>query len=592
MTVTVRAAINGSPLAPVRAGRPLARALAVAAGLVLVAWPMALGAAAPAPKEETAEPGTSLVGNYLAGLHAQLRRDAGAAARFYGAALKLAPEEPDLLRRAFVLSVQDGRIKDAVPIAQRIVAFGTKDGLAPVVLAVDDIKAKRYAGAAKRLTERPDDGINAFLGPLLTAWAHVGEGKIEDALAALKPIEAPDKAPELHNLHAALINDYAGRTAEAEALYLRVIGGDAWLSLRVTQLLGGLYERGGRADKAKERYRKYLQDHPGSQAFDDDLARVEAAGAPEAKLKTAQAGAAEALLSVAISRRRPNAAETALILGRLALYLRPEFPLVQYLVGEILESQERYEDANATYAAIPRASPFSWMARLKLSANLNRIDRAEEAIQQMQAMAKEKPDKPGPLISVGDILRGRQRFEEATAAYDQALQRIPALERQHWSLLYARGIALERSKKWERAEADFLKALEFEPEQPHVLNYLGYSWVEKGMHLDRAKAMIHRAVELRPSDGYIVDSLGWVYYQLGDYEKAVKELERAVELRPEDPVINDHLGDAYWKVGRRLEARFQWQRSLTLNPEPELVSAIAVKLERGLAGQAKTGGDG
>jgi Flp pilus assembly protein TadD len=166
--------------------------------------------------------------------------------------------------------------------------------------------------------------------------------------------------------------------------------------------------------------------------------------------------------------------------------------------------------------------------------------------------------------------------------------RIGELERRHWSLLYARGIALERSKKWNRAEADFLRALEFEPEQPYVLNYLGYSWVEKGINLKKALAMIRKAVELRPNDGYIVDSLGWGLYQLGKMDEAVRELERAVELRAEDPIINDHLGDAYWQVGRRQEARFQWSRALSLDPDPELIGVIQAKLKKGMAKTANT----
>jgi Flp pilus assembly protein TadD len=162
------------------------------------------------------------------------------------------------------------------------------------------------------------------------------------------------------------------------------------------------------------------------------------------------------------------------------------------------------------------------------------------------------------------------------------VQRIGKVESYHWSVFYSRGIALERSKQWKRAETDFLKALDLEPKQPYVLNYLGYSWVDQGLNLDRAQKMIEQAVELRPNDGYIVDSLGWAHYRLGRYEEAVKELERAVELRPEDPVINDHLGDAYWKVGRRLEARFQWLRARSLNPETDVLAGIEKKLKEGL----------
>jgi len=158
--------------------------------------------------------------------------------------------------------------------------------------------------------------------------------------------------------------------------------------------------------------------------------------------------------------------------------------------------------------------------------------------------------------------------------------------------LYARGISLEQTKQWPRAEADFLKALEFRPDQPYVLNYLGYSWVDQGLNLDKARGMIKKAVSLRPNDGYIVDSLGWAHYRLGEYADAVRELERAAELRPEDPVINDHLGDAYWRVGRQTEARFQWLRALGLEPKPGLAAILKEKIKSGLKAKNKTGGDG
>ena len=197
-------------------------------------------------------------------------------------------------------------------------------------------------------------------------------------------------------------------------------------------------------------------------------------------------------------------------------------------------------------------------------------------------MAEEAPERSDALIAMGDLLRGKDRFAEAESAYTRAIQRLPKIERSDWRLLYARGITYERTKRWPQAEADLLKALELEPDQPFVLNYLGYSWVDQGLNLDRAKAMLHRAVELRPDDGFIVDSLGWAYYRLGENDKAVTYLERAVELEPGDPVLNDHLGDVYWRVGRQREARFQWQRALTFKPEPDAVAAIQAKLANGL----------
>lgn len=251
-------------------------------------------------------------------------------------------------------------------------------------------------------------------------------------------------------------------------------------------------------------------------------------------------------------------------------------------MGDLLEADKRLKDANRIYGAIAKDSPFHWTGRLRAAANLAELQETDGAIAILEDMARERTDQHEPLVQIADILRQRERFAESAAAMERAVARLPTIERRHWAIFYGRGIAYERSKQWPKAEADFLKALELEPNQPLVLNYLGYSWVEQGKNLDQARRMIEKAVELRPADGYIVDSLGWVLYRLGDMNGAVTKLERAIELRPDDPVINDHLGDAYWRVGRKTEARFQWKRALSFKPEPDLIAEIDVKLKNGL----------
>ena len=183
---------------------------------------------------------------------------------------------------------------------------------------------------------------------------------------------------------------------------------------------------------------------------------------------------------------------------------------------------------------------------------------------------------------LGDILRGEERFDEAIAAYDAAEAQLGTITAYNWRLLYSRGIALERSGQWERAEADLQKALQMQPDEALVLNYLGYSWIDRGEHLEKADGMVQRASELKPEDGFIADSLGWAYYRTGRYEDAVRELERAITLQPVDPVINEHLGDAYWQTNRKAEARFQWRRALNFKPPAKLVPTIEEKLRCGL----------
>jgi Flp pilus assembly protein TadD len=262
--------------------------------------------------------------------------------------------------------------------------------------------------------------------------------------------------------------------------------------------------------------------------------------------------------------------------------LEPKFALAQLLAGEIRGLQKRTSEALQLYGSIDPASPLSWSARLRVALALDALDRTDEATALLRTMAAERPTRSEPLIEEGDLLRAHNRFDEAGHAYDAAIARLGNIDGRAWRLFYDRGIVLERSGQWPRAEADLKHALELQPDQPLVLNYLGYSWIDKGENLPEALKMIERAVELRPNDGYIVDSLGWAYYRLGDLNRATQHLEHAIELLPEDPTINDHLGDVYWRTGRLAEARYQWRRALQFKPEADETKTIETKLDHGL----------
>lgn len=191
-------------------------------------------------------------------------------------------------------------------------------------------------------------------------------------------------------------------------------------------------------------------------------------------------------------------------------------------------------------------------------------------------------DKLEILDALGNILRARKQYAEAIPYYDKAISLIGKPEKQHWIYYYARGTSYERTGNWPAAETDLQKALSLYPDQPLLLNYLGYSWVDQGRNLKEGLGYIEKAVSLKPDDGYIVDSLGWAHYRQGNFKEAVRYLERAVELKPDDPVLNDHLGDALWRVGREQEARYQWDQALSLKPEPDDVEKIKRKIDQGL----------
>ena len=350
----------------------------------------------------------------------------------------------------------------------------------------------------------------------------------------------------------------------------------------MVQAYGGFLSRSGEKDKARgiyETYAKSTNRHPLiSKVLDQD----KSGKTPDPMVASPREGAAEALFGLASALADESGIDFAIIYAQMTLELKPVFPIALTLLADIYEDAKLYQLAIDVYERIPESSPLRENAEIQIALDLNQLDKTDAAREKLDKLIERDPGRYQPNVTLANILRGRSKFKEAAVAYSKAIGLIDKIEQRHWTVFYFRGICYERSKQWPKAEADFRKALELQPDQPLVLNYLGYSWVEQRHNLDEAFKMIRKAVELRPNDGYIVDSLGWAHYQLKEYEKAVEHLERAVELRPEDPVINDHLGDAYWRVGRKVEAKFQWRHAKDLKPEPENLEKIKLKLENGL----------
>lgn len=534
----------------------------------------------------TAESG---LGSYLAGrFAARALKDTARAADFYAQALSEDPGNEYLTHRTMQLMAADGRHEEARRLAQQVMGFAPTDGLANLILAAHALKGGEAANAARRMEETGRTGFNALIGPIMVAWARQEAGESDGALAALEALKDNQAFNGFRLFHSALIADLAGRSDKAETSYKQSLAEAQGASLRGVEAYGNLLLRLGRPAETRQVYMSYLVRNPENPGIQDLLERLDRGEVPSRPMvRDAAEGIAEALYGTAVVLSRNDRSDSGEIYVQLALFLKPDFVLARTLLADLHESDGRLDAAIQVYRSIDRASPYGWPTRLRMAWAMARSDRKEEAVQLLREMAEERPERSDALIALGDLLRSEERFAEAVQEYDRAIERLGAPEPRHWALFYARGIAHERSKQWGKAEADLLKALELKPDDPLVLNYLGYSWVEQGVNMERARAMIERAVKQRPNDGYIVDSLGWVLYRMGLYREAVVQLERAVELRPEDPTINDHLGDAYWKTGRHAEARFQWRRALSLKPDAEQVPIIESKLASGLVnGQA------
>ena len=565
----------------------------MAAGLIVGSSITGLTAADPPSPPMPPEPAASAhrgeaspLGNYLVGRYAHARGDYAAAAQHLQRVLVEDPDNPSLLRRTVSLLVADGRIEDAAALAERLLDIEASGRLAQFVLGLRAARDGDYQEALRRIGAIEREGVYTLLIPLAEGWLHTGAGSGAAALAALAPLADRDSYRPSFFLNAGLIHDLAGREEDAEAMLRDAIAISIG-SHRPVAALGSVLMRAGRVVEARAIYEEYRDQNPDIIWIERVLAAVDAGETVPPLVSNAREGLAEALLGAAAALPQRDGGEAALIYARLALFLRDDLDSARFLIGEILENAERLEDAVEAYRSIPAGSDFAWAAQLRAAASLADLDRQDEAVATLRRMADEQPERTDAVTVLGDVFRRDEQYAEAAAAYDNAVERIATIEYRHWRLFYVRGIAFERLGEWPKAEADFKRALELEPDQPLVLNYLGYSWVEQEHNLDEAKAMIEKAVELRPDDGYIVDSLGWVAYKLGDFEEAVHQLERAVELVAGDPIINDHLGDAYWQVGRLHEAQFQWRRVLTLEPEDDLAAQVGRKIAGGLSAGAE-----
>jgi Flp pilus assembly protein TadD len=566
--------------------RTLGLRLAILALGAPALWACA-GTTPPAP-EAPAAMSPSPLGNYLAGRYARASRDTGSAASFYMQALADDPSDPQLLQRTFQLLVAAGRVDEGVEVARRLVARGEPDANVHTVLAVAELKAGSPGAAAARLADTPQTNLNAVIVPLLRAWAQLAAGDSEAAFAAVRAVAGDRTLGQLGAYHLALMNDVAGRPADAERTYRQLFEANAAAPPRFVEAFALSLARQNRPEDARRVLDALLQRNPENQVAQARLRDLETGPVP-LTVPDAVTGGAETLFTAASLLSREDAGEGVEFFLNLALHLRPRFDVARFLLGDVADARRDWDAAIAAYGAIAPDSPYYASARVRQAWALNSKGQAEEAIAVLRGSGPADGLTSETLIALGDLLRAKERYAEAIREYDRAVAMAGAPQPRHWSLYYSRAVAHERSKQWPKAEADFLKALELQPDQPLVLNYLGYSWIDRGENLHRARSMVEKAVELRPNDGFIVDSLGWALYRLGDFQGAVAKLERAAELQPDDPVINDHLGDAYWRVGRRTEARFQWQRSLGLKPEPDARLITERKLVQGLPAEPASG---
>jgi len=523
-------------------------------------------------------------GAYLAARHAAINNDISQAATYFTRALAADPANVALMEQAVLYKIADGRVSAAVPLARALVAKEPDHRIGQLLLVTEDFRQGEAQDAADRLEKHGDKAFNTVTSKLLAGWAAFDLDKHEEAQDIFASLNGQQLYRIFADYHAGLAAAANDEPEDAEKLFKSSIG-DETPTARLAEAYGRFLERETRGEDAIAIYDRALERAPSDPVILMARERAEKMDEkPEPLVETGKQGAAEALYGLASAFARDEGGiRLSLVYLQLALYLNDEMEAPRLLLGNVLEAQERWEEAAETYEDFDADSPYYRSAQVGRADALSRIDKTDEALEALEKLKEVFPKDETVPIAIGDLMRRAERYEEARAAYDHAFEIIGEPKERYWSLHYARGVSNERLGNWDEAEADLKQALEFRPDQAHVLNYLGYSWIEQNRNLTEAREMIERAVELRPDDGYITDSLGWVEYRLGDYESAVQTMERAVELTPTDPVINDHFGDTLWVVGRKTEARFQWRRALSFDPdEEELRERIRRKLAVGL----------
>ncbi len=521
-------------------------------------------------------------GDYLAARLAASDHDMADAAKLYNESLASDPGNADILGHAFLYSAASGDVATAAKLAGELVRSDPENRAARLALAVAAIKKGDFAAARADLGASHKVTFSGLTFVLMDAWVSAGAGDLKSAEADLSQVVAQGGTQTLADYHRALIEDLAGNAAAAETAYKSAdsTGGQ---SPRIAEAYGRFLERQNRTAEARQFYEKMRADSALAPLAAQGLARIAAGRKPDRLVASQAAGAAEALFGIAASLSDENSADVAVFYLRLALYLAPDLDLAKVVLADRFEMLGKYQDAIAVYDTLGPNSVYRTAARVQVALDETRLGHNDEAVAELQTLSKSDPKDLTTWTALGDVYRDESKFAQAADAYDRAVALVGTDKAGSWPLYYARAIAEERSHHWDAAEGDLKHALQLSPDQPQVLNYLGYSWVDQGRHLPAALAMLEKARSLSPFDGYIVDSVGWAYYRLGRYKDAVKALENAIQLVPGDSTVNEHLGDAYWKVGRKLDARFQWSHALAFGPDPAEKAELEKKLAMGPA---------
>ncbi len=526
----------------------------------------------------------SLYGPFVAATLAQHDEQHASAAHYYLEALGADPESTYVADRAFFQLLYAGRMQEAAELAEKMFTADNalQDDLIRLMYVLEAFKREDWEAVRARLGGSREAGFGFLVSPILDAWTYAAEDNLEMAHAALAPLLLDGRLGPIAEEHYAYILDFLGDYDAATTAYLALAEDERPASLQPIIAYAQMMHAQGDAAGARNFLGQQIKRFRDNRFLLREGARVTGGYGPSQEASNPRGAAGLIFYRLATEFAQGQSPQAAVVYLRVASYLTPEVSEIFFLLGNLLEQLDTPDAAADAYAAIPETSPLKALADIRQIGALRQAGRTGQAEDMLRNALRDSPNSSTHLVSLGDMMREEERFDEAVAYYGRAISHIRTPDQKDWFVFFARGVCYERLGDWPKAEADLVMALRLNPGEASVLNYLGYSWIDRGERIDEAKTMIEQAVEEHPNDGFIVDSFGWVHYLTGDFEKAVELLEQAVRLEPTDPTINDHLGDAYWRVGRKIEARFQWQHALDNGAEEGEKQAILDKLAIGL----------
>ncbi len=518
----------------------------------------------------------NIAGHYLIGIHAQSNHDWKTAEKYISKILDKDKNNPALMKRAMIMAMGSGNYDKAIIFAKKIKENEQSDDLASILLTLKYIKNSEYEKALKNIKDNNNEGISILVSPVIKSWAKAGKGQLDiDNLITTSG-----------NLyHSILIAAYLNKLDEWEKKFDKIQKNS--ISSYDLERIADHLVRNNKKDKAYELYEIIIKNSPKYKTLikkkinavkENNYSKY----IKEINITSPTQGISFALYDIALMLFQENSDDSARIFNSMALYLTPDMAEAKLLMANIAARNKQIDKAVKYYTSIKEGNNLYTISRRYAADVLSEEKRYEEAINILKEIVDKYQDINAQIM-IGDLLRQDKKYKESIKEYNKAFNMIgKKFPDKYWHLYYSRGISYERLKKWEQAEKDFKKALEYQPNNPYVLNYLGYSWADQNINLEQALEMIEKAAKQAPNDAYIIDSLGWVMYKMGKYKDAIPPLEKAVELSPYDPVINDHLGDAYWRIGRKLEARFQWKRAINYANEDIDIEKVKEKIKNGI----------